>query len=138
MPSAEDMRQIDDHEQRVRALEFANFQRASSTYRKLSAASTNSDSIFVGAVTLTGYFLSNGNTTSFRYVKLYDLDTNPVVGTDVPKITIGIPPGTGANLSYDDPIAFADGLAIAMTTGAADSSTGAVALNEVIANIFYV
>lgn len=48
-----------------------------------------------------------------------------------------VPGSGGANVEFAMGIPFGTGIALAITTGAADSDTGAVAANEVIAHILY-
>lgn len=104
--------------------------------RTLSAASTNAKSIKASAGQVYGWYLSNTN-ASPRYVKLYNKASAPTVGTDTPLMTIMVPGGGGANVEFAMGIALGTGIALAMATGAADSDTGAVAANEVIAHILY-
>src|SRR3970040_2080738 len=106
------------------------------TYRKISAASTNADTVKASPGLVTGYYLVNTAAT-FRYVKLYNKASNPTVGTDTPRNVYGIPAGGAANMNYDPPIAFETGHAIAIVTGIADSSTGAAALNDVAVTLHY-
>lgn len=107
-----------------------------SAQRTLSAASTNATSVKGSAGQVYGWYVSNSN-ASPRYVKLYDKASSPTVGTDTPKMTIMVPGAGGANVEFSMGIPFSSGIAFAMTTGAADSDTGAVAANEVILNLLY-
>jgi len=96
-----------------------------------SAATTNATSVKNTAGTVYNVLVSNTALTT-RYVKLYNKASAPTVGTDVPVITIAVPTlGTvqaefGA-LGYR----FATGIALAITGGAADSDTTAIAVSEV-------
>jgi hypothetical protein len=114
----------------------ANRQASSTPYHKVSAASTNADTIKASAGVVTGYHVGN-NGTAIRYVKLYNLAANPTVGTSVPVVTLLVPKGSGANIPLDPPLGFDVGIAIAITANMADSDATAVAANEVVANIFY-
>lgn len=106
-------------------------------YKLNSAASTNATSVSATANTLLlGYYISNTN-SSVRYVKFYNKASAPTVGTDTPVLVLAIPGSGAANVSFPDGVNFTTGLAFATTTGAADSDTGAVALNEVIVNLVY-
>lgn len=106
-------------------------------YKLNSAASTNATSVSATANTLLyGYYISNTN-SSVRYVKFYNKASAPTVGTDTPVLVLAIPGSGAANVSFPAGINFTTGLAFATTTGAADSDTGAVALNEVIVNLVY-
>jgi len=107
------------------------------TFKRISAAGTNAEAVLPGAHTLGGYYISNANASAFRFLKLYDKATPPNVGIDVPKITIGIPFMSAANIGLDDGIAFELGIALAMTTGVADTDATGVAANELVVNLFY-
>lgn len=106
-------------------------------YKLNSAATTNATSVSATANTLLlGYYISNTN-TSVRYVKFYNKASAPTVGTDTPVLVLAIPGSGAANVSFPAGVNFTTGLAFATTTGAADSDTGAVALNEIIVNLVY-
>lgn len=106
-------------------------------YKLNSAATTNATSVSATANTLLlGYYISNTN-SSVRYVKFYNKASAPTVGTDTPVLVLAIPGSGAANVSFPEGVNFSTGLAFATTTGAADSDTGAVALNEVIVNLVY-
>lgn len=106
-------------------------------YKLNSAATTNATSVAATANTLLlGYYISNTN-SSVRYVKFYNKASAPTVGTDTPVLVLAVPGSGAANVSFPAGINFTTGLAFATTTGAADSDTGAVALNEVIVNLVY-
>ncbi len=107
-----------------------------SVYHKISAASTNADTVKASAGLVTGYYLVNTN-IAFRYVKLYDKASNPTVGTDVPLCVYGIPGASAANLSLDPPAVFATGIAIAIVTGIADSDSAAVAANDAAVTLYF-
>jgi hypothetical protein len=105
-------------------------------HRTLSAASTNATSVKAGAGQVFGWYLSNTN-SSARYVKLYNKASAPTVGSDTPVLTLCIPGSGGANVEFSHGIEFGTGIALAITTGAADADTGAVASGEIIVNLFY-
>lgn len=109
---------------------------SASVYHKISAATTNADTVKAAPGVVTGYYLVNTN-AAFRYVKLYNLAANPTVGTDVPRLTLGIPAASAANINLDPPLAFETGIAIAMTTGIADADSAAVAASDIAANVYY-
>jgi hypothetical protein len=85
---------------------------------------------------VTGYYLVN-TFTAFRYVKVYNKASNPNVGTDVPRLVLGIPPSSAANINLDPPIAFETGIAIAIVTGIADADATAVGANDVAVSLYY-
>ena len=100
--------------------------------RLISAASTNATSLKASAGVLGFIYAVNLN-AAVRYLKLYNKASSPTVGTDTPVATLPIPAsttGAGFMLPMGPGIAFATGIAYALTTGAADSDTGAVAANE--------
>lgn len=102
----------------------------------VSAASTNATSLKASAGQVYGIALVNTN-ASARYVKLYNKASSPTVGTDTPVFTIGLPGAGGISLPFPHGIPFATGIAYALTTGAADSDTGAVAANEITGLLLY-
>ncbi len=109
-------------------------------YKLISAATTNATSVKGSAGTLYSITASNIN-AAVRYLKIYDKASSPTVGTDVPKLVFAIPGATtggGTNIPIGLPgVEFTLGIGIAMTTGAADADTGAVALSEIICNLIY-
>lgn len=107
--------------------------------RVISAATTNATSVKASAGQVFGWFASNVNAAA-RYLKLYNKASAPTVGSDTPVMTILIPgntAGAGTNIEYTNGIAFATGIALALTTGVADADTGAVAANELVVNLLY-
>lgn len=107
-------------------------------YVLLSAATTNATSISASANTvLLSYYIANLNGSAWKYVKFYNKATAPTVGTDVPVMVLPIPPNGAANLSLNDGVNFTTGLAMALTSGIANSDTSAVALNEVVVSLAY-
>jgi hypothetical protein len=109
---------------------------ALSPIKVISAATTNATSIKTSAGQLYWLYVTNLN-AAVRYLKLYNKASAPTVGTDTPIHTFAIPAdttGAGFVLTLPHPITFATGIALALTTGVADSDTGAVAANEIIVN----
>jgi hypothetical protein len=108
-------------------------------YKIISAATTNATSVKASAAKLGLVIVTNVNAAP-RYLKLYNKASAPTVGTDTPVQVYAIPGSTtggGAVIPFPDGLAFSTGLAFALTTGAADSDTAAVAANEVIVNLGY-
>lgn len=102
----------------------------------VSAASTNATLVLGAPCEVTKLTVSNTNAAA-RYLKIYDTATAPTVGTDVPVATYLIPgatTGTGSNIPITIPDSFQLGFGLALTTGVADSDTGAVAANEIVVN----
>jgi hypothetical protein len=108
-----------------------------SLHRLLSAASTNATSIKASAGKLYGIMASNIGVAP-AYVKFYNKASSPTVGSDTPIMTIMVPANQGGiarELLIGVP--FGTGLAMAVTGGAADADTTAVAANEVIVHTLY-
>lgn len=101
-----------------------------------SAATTNAALILTGTSGLQGVFATNTGATP-AYVKLYNKATAPVPGTDVPAVVIPIDaaangvPGVAQVITPFSGYRFALGLGIAITGGAADTDTTAVAAGQV-------
>jgi hypothetical protein len=108
-----------------------------STSLTISAASTNATSVKASAGTLYGVQVNNLN-ASVRYLKLYNKASAPTVGTDTPVKVIAIPAASSITVPIPPVgVAFATGIAFALTTGIANSDTGAVSANEHAVNIDY-
>lgn len=108
-------------------------------HKTISAASTNATSVKASAGQLYDIECYNLN-ASPRYLKLYNKASAPTVGTDVPVRTILIPGNTaggGVARFIALGLAFSTGIAFALTTGVADTDTGAVAANEIVVNLGY-
>lgn len=105
-------------------------------HRLISAATTNATSVKATSGGVYGWYLYNAN-AAVRYLKLYDKASAPTVGTDTPRMTIPIPPGAAANVYWTKGIQFPSGIALALTTGVADSDTVAVAASEIVVNLLY-
>jgi hypothetical protein len=107
-------------------------------YKLISAASTNATSITSSQTRVYTVYAHNVN-AAVRYLKVYDKSTAPTVGTDVPILTLPIPGNTaGAGFVMDsEGFQVSNGLAVALTTGIADSDTGAVGGNETVVNFLY-
>lgn len=117
--------------------------KANVTARLLSAAaSTNATSVKASAGNLFTAYGVNTNAAA-RYLKFYNKASAPTVGTDVPVLTLYMPPSTvnGGQFTFqfgEFGQYFSTGLAYAMTTAAADADTGALTAGDVIAfNITY-
>ena len=109
---------------------------AASTYHLISAASTNAGTVKASPGLVTGYYLVN-TASAFRYVKLYNKASSPTVGSDTPRCVYGIPAASAANIDLALPVAFETGIAIALTTGIADSDSGAVGASEMAVTLYY-
>lgn len=107
-----------------------------STNSIVSAATTNATSVKASAGQVYGYAVFN-NGAGVAYFKLYNKASAPTVGTDTPFMRIMIPAGGGANVFTPIGVPMGTGIAYAITGGAADSDTTAVALSQVLVNLFY-
>lgn len=103
----------------------------------ISAASTNATSVTATPTQIYALQILNFNAAA-RYFKIYDKASAPTVGTDVPLQALGIPPNstTGGGFVLPIPVGMqlSNGFAFALTTGAADGDTGAVAAGEIVVN----
>lgn len=101
-----------------------------------SAASTNGALILTGTSGLHAFYATNTGAAA-AYVKLYNKSTAPTVGTDVPAMILPVPaavagvPGVATLPIGFNGFRFALGLGIAVTGGAADADTAAVAAGQV-------
>ena len=98
------------------------------TYNVVTAASTNSAVVKASAGTLYEITISNPTATA-AYVKLYNKTTAPVVGTDVPVMTIPVPATSATTMPISLTFGqvgkrFAAGIGIACTAAAAATDTG--------------
>lgn len=110
---------------------------ATTTTRILSAAaSTNATSAKTSAGTLKRVIGYNAAAT-IRYLKIYNKASSPTVGTDTPILTLPLPPATGFDLGLE--YSFATGIAFALTTGSADTDTGALTAGDILGlNVAYI
>ncbi len=101
-----------------------------------SAATTNGALVLTGTSGLQALYATNTGAAA-AFVKLYNKATAPTVGTDVPEMIIPVPAAVGGvpGVAQISPgfngYRFALGLGIAITGGAADSDTTAVAAGQV-------
>ena len=101
-----------------------------------SAASTNGQLVLTGTSGLQALFATNTGAAA-AYVKLYNKATAPTVGTDVPAMIVTVPaavggvPGEKEITPGFNGYRFALGLGLAITGGAADADTTAVAAGQV-------
>ncbi len=134
----EEARQQQIREARIaglaKAREARAANRATEAVRSLSAADTVGVVVKGGPGKLCGWFISNANAAT-RFVKFYNKATAPATnGSDTPLLTLAIPAGSAANVSFESGIAFTVGIGLRITTGVADNDTGAPAASEVIVN----
>jgi len=102
-----------------------------------SAANTNPTvaKASAGRAMLVNCYNSSATVT---YLKLYNKATAPTVGTDVPVLTLALPPASVC--VYDlNGFVFATGISYGLTTDAADAGTTAVAAGAILGvNVAYV
>jgi len=82
-----------------------------------------------------GWYIDNDSSTK-RFVKIWDTLAAPDPAVDIPKLTLGIPKKQAANV-FGLGLRFANGLWISCTTGRASTNTTAPSADEVLVNIFY-
>ena len=104
-------------------------------FHLVSAATTNLTNIKASAGKVTGWYIYNSN-ASARKVAFHNTAGTPTAGASI-YYSLVIPGLAAANVSFPDGIDFATGIAISTVTGLADSDTVAVALNDLIINIYY-
>ncbi len=107
-----------------------------STARIQSASGTNATSVKTTSGSIYDMDLGNNGTTDVWF-KIYNKASAPTVGTDTPIWSVYVPKGTARSYTSDYPIGFSSGLAYAITGGAADSDTTAVAANQLTGVLNY-
>ena len=105
------------------------------TYSLNSLATTNANVIKAKSGYVTSIQASNAN-AAVRYLKIYNKATAPTVGTDIPVAVYALPAASSVHFDLEGQ-RFSNGIAIALTTGVADSDTAAVAANEIKVSINY-
>jgi hypothetical protein len=96
-----------------------------------SAASTNATSVLAAPGFLYSLLASN-QSGSTRFIKLYDLAAAPTVGTDVPVLTVPVAASACVVIALGSfGIAFANGIAYAITANVADSDTTAIGAGDI-------
>jgi hypothetical protein len=96
---------------------------AAVTYQKfISATTTNATAVSSVPANISILHMENSG-DGVRYVKFYNKASAPVVGTDVPLITIGIPAVSSSSFTLPALIGidFSIGISFAITLGAADN-----------------
>lgn len=104
-----------------------------------AAASTNATSVKASAGQIYGWAFYN-NTTTAKYVKIYNKASAPTVGTDTPAFTIIVPGGTaaaGTNVEFSNGIPLGTGVAYAITGLITDTDTTSTAVDDVTGVLLY-
>jgi hypothetical protein len=104
-------------------------------FHLVSAGTTNATNIKSSAGKVTGWYIYNSN-GSARKVAFHNNAGTPTAGASV-YFSVVIPALSGANCPFPAGINFSTGIAITTVTGLADSDAVAVAVNDLIINIFY-
>lgn len=107
----------------------------------VSAASTNATLVKAAPGAIAGYFFTNQHATDWGWLKLYNLAVAPTVGTSVPTLTFGLPPGGAANIDLTgakgEGIAFGTGIALALTGDEDDADNTNVAAGALVINLLF-
>jgi len=107
------------------------------TYRLLAAGSNNAQVVKASAGQVYGIMALNAK-AAVVYLKFFDKATAPVPGTDVPKLTIGLPANSAfTNIQIPSGIQFTAGIGICMVTGQADNDNTAITAADVALNVLY-
>lgn len=105
------------------------------SFQLVSAATTNATVLKASAGQVYGWYIYNSNAAARKLV-FHNTAAAPTAGAAV-FLSLMIPPGSGANVHMSTGIQFSTGIAITTTTGIANTDAVAVALNDLIINIFY-
>lgn len=102
-----------------------------------SAASVNNTLVKASAGRIYGWDLHNTG-AAVAYLKLYNKITVPVQATDIPFMVVPLPAGAKTTVSMTVPIAFATGIAYAITGAIADTDATAVAASQVVGSLQFI
>lgn len=107
-------------------------------FHLVSAATTNATNVKASAGQVYAITAFNLNAAA-RYLKLHNTAGTPTAGTGVTDTFLipGNTAGAGLVLNIDKGIVFSTGIAFTLVTGIADTDATAVALNEIVLNIYY-
>ena len=106
-----------------------------STFHLVSAATTNATNVKASAGQVYGWYIYNSNAAA-RKVAFHNTAGTPTAGASV-FMSLVIPPTSGANCELSNGIAFSTGIGVTTVTGLADTDATAVALNDLIINVYY-
>lgn len=99
------------------------------------ATATTNETVVKAVVGQVYSIYANNTNAAVRYLKLYNKATVPIVGTDVPAMTLAIPAAGVVAMDVSCGLAFSAGIAFALTAGVAATDIAAVAANEHVVNI---
>jgi hypothetical protein len=125
--------------ERLTSVTSASGSTPSLPYKLISEASTNETVVKDSSGTINSIIAVSLSET-VTYLKLYNQSTLPTVGTDIPVMTIPIPTntaGAGFVIPLSNGLQFSEGISFAITSGVADSDTGAIAADVVVINFTY-
>lgn len=110
---------------------------AATAARIIAAASTNETSVKAAAGTVFSVSGTNVSAAA-QYLKIYDLAVAPNLATDVPAMTLALPVGP-FNFEFAGMrgVAFATGIAYAITGAVGDNDTTPTAAGDVVATLTY-
>ena len=103
----------------------------------LSGATTNATLVKNAAAVVYGWSFSNTAATHV-FVKLFNKASAPTVGTDIPALTICVPKDSQVSVDFPNGIAWATGLAYAITNLGTDADATAVLATQVLGTISYI
>lgn len=109
------------------------------SYKLISLATTNANVVKASGGNLYS-IIAIGLTSTVRFLKLYNKATSPIVGTDIPVMTIPVPAntqGAGISIPFSIGVNFPLGIGIAITSGLDDLNNGAISANDVVVNLTY-
>lgn len=109
---------------------------ADSKFRLVSAASTNLTKVKDLMANLSGWYVVNTN-AAIRYLKFYDQNNTPTVGTDVPTLTVQLPASSAVAYDLSPVVMFKNSMWIATTTGVSDTDSTAVGAGDLYIHVFY-
>jgi hypothetical protein len=101
----------------------------------VSAATTNATIVKASGGRVIGWSLAN-TSAAWKFVKLHNVAVAPTPGSGV-VMTIAIPPNGKSEFTLEGGRYFATGIGYTITGGAADNDTTAVAVNDVVGDLFY-
>lgn len=108
-------------------------------YKLISLTTTNANVVKNSGGNLYS-IVAIGLTSTVRFLKFYNKATAPIVGTDIPTMTIPIPAntqGAGISIPFSMGVNFPLGISIAITAGSADNNSAAILANDVLVNLTY-
>ena len=95
----------------------------------LNSLATTNDSLLSAIPTALISIVAINNGVAAAFIKLFDKNSAPVIGTDTPTMILTIP--AGGNLFYSIPVGFLSGLGIAVTALIGDLDNTAIAAGQV-------